>query len=148
MSISCMFIAMFSQIRPLANSIYGIHNSTRIVYLTRLRRGLFMTIGLSKLHFYEFKHNFEDTIKPICPINDGIAILSQSTDTIFSLVSAYELKPTDILRLSLTCILPCLVLNLQTYTCNFCIITTEEGSSPKRIVNQALGYILYLTKFM
>ena len=28
------------------------------------------------------------------------------------------------------------------------LVTTDEGSSPKRIVIQALGYILYLTNFM
>ena len=28
------------------------------------------------------------------------------------------------------------------------LVTTDEGSSPKRIVIQALGYVLYLTKFM
>ena len=27
---------------------------------------------LSKLNFHKFKHNFKDTINPMCPVNDGI----------------------------------------------------------------------------
>ena len=29
-------------------------------------------MGLSKLNFHKFKHNFKDTINPMCPVNDGI----------------------------------------------------------------------------
>ena len=57
---------LFSQIRPPANSVYGIHNPKGIAYLTQLR------VGLSKLNFHKFGHNFKDTINPMCPINDGI----------------------------------------------------------------------------
>ena len=31
-----------------------------------------MRVGLSKLNFHKFRHNFKDTINPMCPINDGI----------------------------------------------------------------------------
>ena len=57
---------LFSQIRPPANSVYGIHNPKEIAYLTQLR------MGLRKLNFHKFKHNFKDTITPMCPVNDGI----------------------------------------------------------------------------
>ena len=55
-----------SQIRPPANSVYGIHDPKGVAYLTQLR------VGLSKLHFHKFRHNFRDTINPMCPINDGV----------------------------------------------------------------------------
>ena len=29
-------------------------------------------MGLSKLNVHKFKHNFKDTINPMCPVNDGI----------------------------------------------------------------------------
>ena len=57
---------LFSKIRPTANSTHGIHNPKGIAYLTQLR------MGLSKLNFHKFKHNFKDTINPMCPVNDGI----------------------------------------------------------------------------
>ena len=31
-----------------------------------------LRVGLSKLNFQKFRHNFRDTINPRCPINDGI----------------------------------------------------------------------------
>ena len=65
-SVSVFKKKLFSQIRPPSNSVYGIHNPKGIAYLTQLR------VGLSKLNFHKFKHNFKDTINPMCPINDGI----------------------------------------------------------------------------
>ena len=35
-------------------------------YLSQVR------VGLSKLNFHKFKHNFRDAINPLCPTNDGI----------------------------------------------------------------------------
>ena len=31
-----------------------------------------LRVGLSKLNFHKFKHNFRDRINPMCPSNDGI----------------------------------------------------------------------------
>ena len=55
-----------AQIRPPANPVYGIHDPKGAAYLTQLR------VGLSRLNFHKFRHNFRDTISPMCPINDGI----------------------------------------------------------------------------
>ena len=55
-----------AQIRPHANSVYGIHNPKGVAYLTRLR------VGLSKINVHKFRHSFRDTINPMCPVNDGI----------------------------------------------------------------------------
>ena len=57
---------LYAQIRPPANSVYGIHDPKGVAYLTQLR------VGLSKLNFHKFRHNFRDTMNPMCPINDGI----------------------------------------------------------------------------
>ena len=54
------------KIRPFHNSVYGIYNPKGISYLTQLR------VGLSKLNFHKFKHNFADTMSPLCLANDGI----------------------------------------------------------------------------
>ena len=57
---------LLSKIRPLPKSIFGIHDPRGLSYLTQLR------VGLSKLNFHKFKHNFRDTINPMCLSNDGI----------------------------------------------------------------------------
>ena len=35
-------------------------------HLTQLR------VGLSKLNFHKFRHNFKDTVNPMCSTNDGV----------------------------------------------------------------------------
>ena len=47
-------------------SIFGIHNPKGSSHLTQLR------VGLSKLKFHKFKHNFRGTVNPMCPTSDGI----------------------------------------------------------------------------
>ena len=46
--------------------MFGIYDPKGLSYLTQLR------VGLSKLNFHKFKHNFRDTINPMCPTSDGI----------------------------------------------------------------------------
>ena len=53
-------------VRPLAKSLFGIHDPKGLSYPTQLK------VGLSKLNFHKFKHNFRDTINPMCPASDGI----------------------------------------------------------------------------
>ena len=53
-------------VRPLPNSIYNIHNPLGIKYLTRLR------IGFSHLKEHKFRHNFQDSVDPMCSCNSGI----------------------------------------------------------------------------
>ena len=57
---------LLSIIRPPAKSVFGIHDPVGLSYLTQIR------VGLSKLNFHKFKHNFRDTVNPMCPTNDGI----------------------------------------------------------------------------
>ena len=57
---------LLSFIRPMANSIYNIHNPHGVKYLTRLR------IIFSHLKEHKFKHNFQDSIDPMCSCSSGI----------------------------------------------------------------------------
>ena len=53
-------------IRPLPNSIFNIHNPLGIKYLARLR------IGFSHLKEHKFRHNFQDSIDPMCSCSSGV----------------------------------------------------------------------------
>ena len=57
---------LISIIRPPAKSVFGIHDPIGLSCLTQLR------VGLSKLCFHKFKHNFRDSINTMCPTNDCI----------------------------------------------------------------------------
>ena len=46
--------------------VNGIHDPKRSALLTQLQ------VGLSALRFHKFRHNFTDTLTPLCPINDAI----------------------------------------------------------------------------
>ena len=47
-------------IKPLENSIYNIHDPLGIKLLTRLR------LDFSHLREHKFRHNFRDTLNPMC----------------------------------------------------------------------------------
>ena len=57
---------LLSIICPPAKSVFGIHDPIGLSYLTQIR------VGLGKLKFHKFSHNFRDTIDPMCQKNDGI----------------------------------------------------------------------------
>ncbi len=53
-------------IRSTPKQVFGIHDPKGLAALTQLR------VGLSALNFHKFRHNFSDTLNPMCPINDGV----------------------------------------------------------------------------
>ena len=57
---------ILSFIRPMLYSICNIQNPLGVKYLTRLR------IGFSHLKEHKFKHNFQDSIDPMCSCSSGI----------------------------------------------------------------------------
>ena len=59
-SISIFKKRILSFIRPLPNKVSNSHNPQGLKLLTRLR------LGLSHLRYHKFKHNFLDTINPLC----------------------------------------------------------------------------------
>ena len=64
------------------NSINSIHNALGVKYLTKLR------IGFSHLKEQKSKHNFQDSIDPMCSCSSGIEI----TTHFFSIVQILILK--------------------------------------------------------
>ena len=56
-------------------------------HLTQLR------VGLRKLNFHKFQHNFRDTINPMCPSNDGI----EDTEHFLLLCPSFGVQRTDLL---------------------------------------------------
>ena len=72
---------------PPAKSFFEIHDPIGLSYLTLLR------VGLSKLNLHKFKHNFLDTINPMCPSNDGI----ESTEHFLLLCPSFEVQCRNIL---------------------------------------------------
>ena len=50
-------------------------------------------MGLSKLNFHKFKHNFRDTINPMCPTNDGI----EDTEHFLLLCPSFHVPRRDLL---------------------------------------------------
>ena len=53
-------------IRPSENPIFNCHNPGGIQLIARLR------LGLSHLREHNFKHNFQDTLNPICSCGENI----------------------------------------------------------------------------
>ena len=86
-SIAAFKTKLLSKIRPLPNSVFRIHDPTGLSYLTQLR------VGLSKLNFHKFKHNFRDTINPMCPTNDGI----EDTEHFLLLCPSFDVPHRDLL---------------------------------------------------
>ena len=65
-SVAIFKTKLLSIIRPHAKPIFGIHDPTGLSHLSQIR------VGLSRLNFHKFKHNFRDTVNPMCPTNEGI----------------------------------------------------------------------------
>ena len=78
---------LLSIIRPPAKSVFGIHDPVGLTYLTQIR------VGLSKLKFHKFSHNFRDAIDPMCPTNDGI----EDTEHFLLLCPSFDIQRRDLL---------------------------------------------------
>ena len=49
-------------------------------------------VGLSKLNFHKFKHNFRDTLNPMCPTSDGI----EDTEHFLLLCPSFDAQLRDL----------------------------------------------------
>ena len=78
---------LLSIVRPPIKSVFGIHDPIGLPYLIQLK------VGLSKLNFHKFKHNFRDTINPMCPTSDGI----EDTEHFSLLCPSFDLQRRDLL---------------------------------------------------
>ena len=86
-SVNVFKTKLLSLIRPPAKSVFGIHDPIGLSYLTQIR------VGLSRLNFHKFKHNFRDTVNPMCPTNDGI----EDTEHFLLLCPSFNLLRRDLL---------------------------------------------------
>ena len=84
-------LSAFFKEKPIINvptptkSVFGIHDPKGLSHFTQLR--------ISKLNFHKFKHNFRDTINPMCPTTDGI----EDTEHFLLLCPSFDLQPRDLL---------------------------------------------------
>ena len=100
-SVAVFKTKVLSRIRPSAKSVFGIHDPIGLSYLLQIRVGLSklnclsyllqLRVGLSKLNFHKFKHNFRDTVNPMCPTNDGI----EDTEHFLLLCPSFDIQRQD-----------------------------------------------------
>ena len=69
-SFSAFEKSILNFIRPSPNSIFNCHNPKALKFITRLR------LGLSHLRYHILKHNFQDSLNPLC--NCGLIIETTS----------------------------------------------------------------------
>ena len=86
-SVAVFEAKLLSIIRPPAKSVFGIYDPIGLSYLSQIR------VGLSKLNFHKFKHNFRDTVNPMCPMNDSI----ENTEHFLLLCPAFEIQRRNLL---------------------------------------------------
>ena len=86
-SVAVFKAKLLSKIRPPAKSIFCIHDPIGLGYLFQLR------VGLSKLNFHKFNHNFRDTVNPMWPTNDGI----EDTEHFLLLYPSFYIQRRDLL---------------------------------------------------
>ena len=78
---------LLSIIRPPPKPVFGIYDPIGISYISQLR------VGLSKLNFHKFNHNFRDTVSPMCPTNDGV----EDTEHFLLLCPSFDIQRRDLL---------------------------------------------------
>ena len=87
-SLSIFKTKLSKLIRPTPKLVYGIHDPKGLAILTQLR------VGLSKLNFHKFRHNFRDTVNPLCPASDGV----EDTEHFLLLCHLYNGPRSDLLN--------------------------------------------------
>ena len=86
-SVAVFKAKLLSIIRPPTKSVFGIYDPIGLSYLSQIR------VGLSKLNFHKFKHNFRDTVNPMCPTNDG----TEDTEHFLLLGPSFDVQRRDLL---------------------------------------------------
>ena len=60
-SIETLKLSILNFVRPRENSVFAVHDISGLKLLTRLR------MNFNHLNKHKFRHNFNDTINPMCP---------------------------------------------------------------------------------
>ena len=125
-------------IRPNSNNLFNINNPLGVKLLTRLR------IGFSHLKEHKFKHNFQDSVDPLCSCGNDI----ESTVHFFLRSPSFETQRQTLLN--------------KTKSINASIMTENENSfvktllfgrpdfnysTNKEIINATISFILTTERF-
>ena len=102
--------------------------------LTQLR------VGLSKLNFHKFKHNFRDTLNPLCSTIDGV----EDTEHYFLLCRTYDANRLDLLSSVNVISLPHGLINLSNEELLKIILYGHENA---KILTATLEYIQASKRF-
>ena len=87
-SLSIFITKLLKFIQPAPKLIYSIHNPEGLAIVTQLQ------VGLCKLNFHEFRHNFKDVVNPLCPANDGV----EDKEHFLLHCHSYEVPRSDLLN--------------------------------------------------
>ena len=123
-------------IRPAPKQVFGIHdpNFKGLATLTQLR------IGLSALNFHKFRHNFKDTLNPMCPINDGV----EDTEHFLLHCHSYHLQRNSLLSRVQAILFSCGLLKLSNEELVSIILYGDERlpfESKRAIIRATLEFI-------
>ena len=121
-------------IRPAPKQVFGIHDPKGLATLTQLR------VGLSALKLHKFRHNFNDTLNPVCPINDGV----EDTEHFLLHCHSYHLQRNSLLSQVQATLLSCGLLNLSNEDLVSIILYGDERlplESNKAIIKATLEFI-------
>ena len=105
-----------------------------------------LRVGLSKLNFHKFKHNFRDTLSPLCPTNDDV----EDTEHYFLLCHTDAADRLDLLNSVNAILLPHGMINLSNEELLKIILYGHEQlpfDSNAKILTATLEYIQASKRF-
>ena len=115
-SLSIFKTKLSKLIRPTPKLVYGIYDPKGLAILTQLR------VGLSKLSVHIFRHNFRDTVNPLCLTNDWV----EDTEHFLLLCHSYDGPRSDLLNSVNAILLPhgFRLSQMKSYSNSFCMVTS------------------------
>ena len=134
-SIAMFKTKLLSIIRPPAKSTFGIHDPIGLSYLTQIR------VGLSKLNFHKFQHNFKDIINPMCPTNDGI----EDTEHFLLLCPSFDNQRQQLLASISVAVRPYIQLNNVSNHDLMNLLLYGDEDLPSDTNKRVLEYTLHFT---
>ena len=125
-------------IRPSPNSLYGIHDPLGVKLLTRIR------LGLSHLREHKFRHNFQDTVNPLCTCSLEI----EDTNHFFLRCQNFSISRTTLLD-ELNIIEPSLILLNQNEFVKSILFGNPSFSSEsnRKILECTINYLKNTKRF-
>ena len=125
-------------IRPSPNSLYSIHDPLGVKLLTRIR------LGLSHLREHKFRHNFQDTVNPLCTCS----LETEDTNHFFLRCQNFSISRTTLLD-ELNIIEPSLILLNQNEFVKSILFGNPSFSSEsnRKILECTINYLKNTKRF-